>query len=556
MRLLRTARLTVCLAAGALTLAAFQATPATEKSKADQDADKPSIEGKVINATTGDPLKKVTLMLTKSSGGTPVSVETNDKGEFSFTALKPGRYMLLAQRNGFATQMYGARGNALSGTALLLSDGQHMKDLGFKLFPNSVIAGKVLDDDGEPMQNVTVMALSVMYSHGKRQFLPVSVAGQTNDMGEFRIGNLKAGKYTVAATNLIGGAIASAGASNKPPTDKPEPAYATTYYPNATDPATVAPVDVGVGAEVRGIDIRMAKVDSYRVRGKISDISQGKPLMVLLTPKGAGITGMLTRRMGMVQPDGSFEIKGAAPGSYLLTATSDGITTTGVALPVDVKDQHIQGLSMAPASTVELAGTLAVEKDDAAHPTKLKDIQVLLQPVDTFVIMPPKAQVGDDGRFSLKSVSPDHYTVRTTGAPDGYYMKSAKYGQQEIGEDGLDLTNGAAGTVDVTLSPNGAEANGTVKGADGNPIPGVTVVLVPDSRRSSLFQNTTTDQNGGYEFKGVTPGEYKLLAWEDVEMGAYEDPEFLKKYEGKAESLSLKEKDRKTVPLKSIPAER
>jgi hypothetical protein len=555
MHTMKAARLMVCFAAGALTLAAFQANPA-EKPKAEPDSGKASLTGKVVNAVSGDPLKKVKLMLTGSAtGGSPISTETDDKGGFFFGDLKPGRYMLLAQRNGFAPQMYGARGNSMSGTLLVLSAGQQMKDLEFRIFPNSVIAGKVLDVDGEPLQNVTVMALSPVYTRGKRQLMPMSAPAQTNDMGEYRISNLKAGKYVIAAANLMGGAMESAGSSNKPPSDSPEPSYTTTYYPSVADPAAVTAVEVGVGSEVNGVEIHMAQVDGYRVQGKL-DISQGKPLMVLLTRKGAGITGLLTRKMGMVQPDGTFEIRGAAPGSYILTATSDGISTTGVALPVEVKDQHVKGLVMPSASTGELTGRVAVANADAAHPAKLKGIEVHLQPVDTFAIMPPKGTVGEDGKFSIKNLAADHYILTVTGGPEGSYVKSARYGQQEMPDEGLNLTNGTASALEITLSPDGAVVSGSVKGADDKPSQGVTVVLIPNSHRHDWYHATTTDQGGAYEFKGVAPGDYKLLAWEDIEPGAYEDPEFSGKYEGKAEDLSLKEKDHKTVELKSIPSEK
>jgi hypothetical protein len=53
----------------------------------------------------------------------------------------------------------------------------------------------------------------------------------------------------------------------------------------------------------------------------------------------------------------------------------------------------------------------------------------------------------------------------------------------------------------------------------------------------------------------VTPGDYKLLAWEDVEPNAYQDPEFVKPFESRAESLSLKKNDHKGVSTKAIPRE-
>jgi hypothetical protein len=41
--------------------------------------------------------------------------------------------------------------------------------------------------------------------------------------------------------------------------------------------------------------------------------------------------------------------------------------------------------------------------------------------------------------------------------------------------------------------------------------------------------------------KSVPPGEYKIYAWDEIEDGAYMDPDFLKPFETKGESISVKE---------------
>ena len=55
--------------------------------------------------------------------------------------------------------------------------------------------------------------------------------------------------------------------------------------------------------------------------------------------------------------------------------------------------------------------------------------------------------------------------------------------------------------------------------------------------------------------KGLKPGEYKLLAWEDVPWGAYQDPEFLKPFESRAQAVKLDDSAKQAVQLKAIPAE-
>src|SRR5437773_942516 len=78
-----------------------------------------SIEGQVLNAATGEPLKKasVTLRALNGRGQTP-AVSSDTSGRFSLTGVEPGRYRLFAERNGFVRQEYGARGPERTGTAL------------------------------------------------------------------------------------------------------------------------------------------------------------------------------------------------------------------------------------------------------------------------------------------------------------------------------------------------------------------------------------------------------------------------------------------------------
>jgi protocatechuate 3,4-dioxygenase beta subunit len=535
-------KLTAGVFAGVLALSAFQAAPAPVKSGAPKLA---SIEGKVIHALSNDALKKVTVLLARSGGGpaAQLSAETDEKGAFTFHDLEPGRYQMYAERTGFARQAYGARRNALQGTSLALTAGQEMKELVFKLSPNAVISGCVLDEDGDPLPNAPVMALRTIYQRGKKQFIPLG-AVQTNDVGEYRLASLMAGKYLVSATFRNTG-MGLAGASSKPPEpDKPEPGYTTGFYPNSTDPVFAGPVEVAVGGEMRSIDVRMAKVKAFRVKGKVAEgLTQGKTLIVLLTPKGAGITGMVTRQMAIGQSDGTFELKGVPPGSYNLTATTDGMSTLGAAREV-VADQHIGGLRIEAATPLEIQGTVTVEGKPGVD---LKKVQVTLESVEMLNLNPPKGKPEEDGKFTLKGVAPDRYRVNASG-PDGVYLKSVQYAGQDVGEDGADLSS--AGKLEIAMAQDGAQVEGAVSDADGNAVPGATVVLIPSSRKWALFKEMTSDQNGRFQFKSVPPGDYKLIAWADIEPGAYQDPEFLKDYEGKAELLTLKENDRKMVTTK------
>ena len=81
------------------------------------------------------------------------------------------------------------------------------------------------------------------------------------------------------------------------------------------------------------------------------------------------------------------------------------------------------------------------------------------------------------------------------------------------------------------------------------------MVAVPDEARrsnSKLFKSQTTDQYGKFDLHGLAPGTYKMFSWTGIENGEWEDADFLKPFEDKAESVELQDDDAKSVNLKVI----
>ena len=83
--------------------------------------------------------------------------------------------------------------------------------------------------------------------------------------------------------------------------------------------------------------------------------------------------------------------------------------------------------------------------------------------------------------------------------------------------------------------------------------------MVPQEKerldQMSYYKTVTTDQYGRFTLKSIDPGEYKVFAWEDVESGAYMDPDFVKPVENQGSSVTIRESSRESLQLKLIPAE-
>ena len=114
----------------------------------------------------------------------------------------------------------------------------------------------------------------------------------------------------------------------KPQSDAPEEGLVAVLFPNSPDAESASPVEVGPGAEVRGIDLRLKKTLVTRVTGKVMDASTGEPLktgaIMLYRRTGRDVDGA-DRDVRGAGVKGEFEMRGVAPGEYnvMAMATSD-----------------------------------------------------------------------------------------------------------------------------------------------------------------------------------------------------------------------------------------
>lgn len=192
------------------------------------------------------------------------------------------------------------------GTTINVAPGQELKDLSFKLTPQAVITGRVLDEEGEPLARAQIQVLRRRFFQGRQRTMPMG-GGQTIDTGEFRVADLAPGRYWISATYRGRMTMFGEGPARNT-AGKPEEEYVTTYYPNSTDEAGARTIDLDAGQEMSGIDIRLHKARVYRIRGKVSGGTQpvrSVRLMVLPRDRGASM-GMFGGAGGMVKEDGTF----------------------------------------------------------------------------------------------------------------------------------------------------------------------------------------------------------------------------------------------------------
>lgn len=521
-----------------------------------------TVKGQVVHASTGEPLRKVNLVLQGSGRDGTYATRSDAGGRFEFLNVPPGRYRISGERVGFIRQNYSARGVSFSGTTITLSAGQTLDDILFKLTPQGVITGTIRDEDGDPVPGVSVQALQRRYVDGKRQLMPVG-GGRSNDIGEYRLAQMKPGRYYLSASY----SRRSFGFRARQPEMAPDN-YVATFYPAATEATSAVPIEVGAGVQLRDIDIRLQKMRVVSVRGRVIDGRNSSPardVAVMLSPRGAGFS-YAARRASATRSnaDGTFEIRGVPAGSYILSVNRSGRgrgrgrpDQSGVArLPVEIGESDVEGLEVVIRDPLELSGVVRMEPDEQVS---LRGMRLTLIPADGITSGRASARMEEDAGFRVLGLIPDNYRLSVYGLPEGTYLKSARLGNQEVLESGVDLTAGVApGPLQLLLSSRAAAVSGVVVDDDQQPAAGVTVTLVPDSDRWSqthLFKTAGTDQNGMFRLSGIAPGDYELYAWEQIESGAHQDPEFLEPFTDDGASISVEENSLETVQLEMITAE-
>jgi protocatechuate 3,4-dioxygenase beta subunit len=542
------------------------------------------------------------------------TTNTDDQGKFQFKDVDEGPYRIVAARNGFARMEYGQRTFNRPGTVLNIRAGQQVTDVSFRLSPASTISGRVLDSVGEPLPGVNVQALRSTYdATGKRTLQQVGSA-RTNDLGEYRIYWINPGRYVVSANaarstlDLITASASQAatqaqnpaqaqqaaqaaaifgGGAN--PNEVADPGFGLTYYPGTPEASRALGIDLQPGGEMRGVDFTLIRTQRVRITGRVIDTTTGRPpesASVSVSPRDATASSPLDALLGLDPSGGNrynpatgeFVVVNVASGSYWLQVIAQGQTTppTGdtpttqealnalnsinsARMPVDVLGSDITNLTLNVGPGMTVTGRVQIEGAQNANSTDLQRIGVQLQSGTgggniLALIQGGVVRTAADGTFSIPRITAGDYKLVVSGMGPNLYLKSARLAQSDA-LNGVTISEPLNGSLEITLRPNPGQISGNVVDATLKPMGGVQAVLVPDQRdRQDLYKTSVTDQDGRFTFRGITPGEYRIFAWEDIEPFAYFDPAVVKQYEALGKAIRVQESSSESAEVRLIPA--
>jgi hypothetical protein len=366
-------------------------------------------------------------------------------------------------------------------------------------------------------------------------------------------------------------ALAARGIAGDGAQDDPsELAYAPTYFPGVASPSEARSVTVGLSAEVLGIDFSVLLVRTGRVSGRVSN-ADGAPAgsgNINLLPDVPAGRGALGGGYGGRIVEGAFSIANVPPGRYILRAVGDGGRGRGrgrgdsaiaqfATQPLSV-DGDVDGVFVTLAPGATISGAVTVQA--TATP--------VLPDVTQFRVNAPSAALSDfgpngqarvdrDGTFTLDGIAAGSRWIRAQ-APRGWTLKSVIVDGRDMIDTPLDIRSAQRiSGVNLVFTDKLTEIVGTVADQQGTPMTDYTVLAFPTD--GALWQpqarqiaTARPDQNGRYQFRGLPPGEYFLVAIDPGEQGEWYEPAFLEQQRLGAARFSLVEGETRTQDLRVV----
>jgi len=479
-----------------------------------------AVGGTVIQASSGEPVVAALVLISPVNRSDQVqSVFTDTSGRFLFQGIAAGKYRLRATRKGYPAQDFEEHSPFF--TAIAVGPDKDTGNLIFRLKPEGSIAGRVTDDEGDPVRGAKVMLFTSSTNTGERiiRSLAQTVA---DDQGTYSFAHLSTGTYFLAvlATPWYARHSPQSGGARANPGDQAsnallDVAYPVTYYQQATEPEGADPIALSYGDRFTAdISLRAVPAVHLRLRSD-ADVSFGSDAPTLTQTLLGGVEVPIDSQTAAVGPNQQdlFEM---APGRYDLHYDTTIDTGEEPTYQPDAGPRHqvidtgsksevnaAQGAVLATiAGSVKFEGG-GVPREAHLWLRKISSAQEFETPVSSGEIEPIEISTG---RYELKLESSEGFVLQNILS-----TRSRASGQI--------LEIDSSGQVQLTLTA--AKGNGRLDGVvmcNNKPVAGAMVVLVPqqDPENSmQLFRREQSSTDGTFTISAILPGRYTALAIEN-----------------------------------------
>ena len=507
------------------------------------------ISGLVVSAHTGEPLKGALFSITGQSlrriPGHPYGkpTRTGFDGTFQLTDIPPGRYYYACKKSGYEA------GSGPSGH-VDVGEGESVEGMVIQLRRSGVIAGRVVDSDGEPLPQAQVQAYRQTFGREGARLRPAATA-MTDDRGMYRIFRLEPGKYVVGVRPL------------NELTPRGELVYANSgsFYPNALTATEATVLRLDWGQEMGNIDLRAPAAARTRLTGAVFNGVSGRPCRGCVV----SITAEDGTTIGTVNPNkaGLFSIAGLQLGSYQLdTRFNDGDRLFGKQ-DFLLAEERTYEVELVAHRLQVVEGTVVVGKPPPGSAGRAGR-------AGRFIVQFGRIGAGrghssgpilpTGGSFRFEEVAPGAYRVgiRSTGG-SGFYLKNLLLGGRRLPKPEINvISDGSLPALTVDASADGASVTGTVEpgrgqAADTNLSDAIVAIFPRAGGNPYMTDQTDRLREGFFNFRGLAPGSYTLFALPRRDAFNLYDPEVRRALQSRGKVLNLSPEQEVSVELTLIP---
>lgn len=415
------------------------------------------VSGRVVNASTGEPLAEVVVSLTQESTIPQAQqpVFTDAKGHFFFASLPPGiKRKLQFSRYEFVDATYPPPFRYLEvGTSGLTG-------IEVQLTPGAVLSGTAFDAQGKPYYQLSAVRHKSIDGEAVRETRHLS--NRKNPTGQFRLYGLRAGEYTLYAEGqeLAGAYILQTGEHRElPPLTIPPPTRLAISGRLSTPPHAAAPKTV-----------------------------------FALGP---------TEASAPIDAQGNFSLSALKPGQYTLVATAQTFDPSDCeVLTVTLGNQDLSNVRLLPPARFDLHGSIQYD-------AVLGSLRVGVKTTCGYHF----AYTASDGSFLVPALAHQPYRLSVQLPPD-YFIR-------ELLQDGKPVATSdlAPGPVEVIIDSRHATLSGSASALDYTamvyllPI-GPQYEKDPRAGHVHLKFGEISPQTNAFHFPKLIPGDYHLFAIE------------------------------------------
>ena len=387
------------------------------------------------------PLARATVIVRAADGSEVLaSTKTKAKGDYAFRNLPAPRVALTVRRAGFYT--HSAGGHDDRQIVLDCSTQQACLGVDFELRQGAVITGRVVDELGEPVQDVRVRAQASDNDEDTRERRGAN--SRSDDRGIFRLAGLQPGEYTLQTEHRRRRA-------------------------RAQDlPASSLVVMLAEGEELRGVELVLQEptaepVKSFSVSGRVTGVDlgqEGSRYLSARTFRAGGWNRWNTR----VNEDGSFHLylrAGRYRFRYAFRSYTGERGANGSVLMGSVEiDRDLTNLVLSPIPPTGVAGRLLIESGEPYD-------MMTLWLIDTEAGNSKRLRAeAPDYMFRLENLDPGEYRVLLAGrfgANNRFFVKEVRVGGEPSESKTVRLTAGVLEDVEIVLSADFSKIHGRVK---------------------------------------------------------------------------------------------